>query len=183
MNWWMNHFFDYSIHPPIMHDIMISVVCLGGDKFQWWFNEVYLNHTDISSGMLSMACYIWILKCHVVYMYEWVCEIYVVHVIVSTGLCCAPLTCIVHHQRALCTMVHNAGQWRTMQAGGTCTGEVMHMCPHKPRPCNIRMLGIAQVHSLSKSNSLVKSSIQFHGSSSSKWFPSLNMISIKSCLE
>ena len=27
----------------------------------------------------------------------WVCETYVVHHLVSTGLHCAPLTCIVHH--------------------------------------------------------------------------------------
>ena len=56
----------------------------------------------------------------------WVCETYVVHHFVGTGLCCAPPTCIVHHwpafslldrllkyhfqaavqETALCTMVH-----------------------------------------------------------------------------
>ena len=36
----------------------------------------------------------------------WVCGSYVVHHLVSTGLHCAPLTYIVHHQAALCTMVH-----------------------------------------------------------------------------
>ena len=36
----------------------------------------------------------------------WVCETYIVHYLVSTGLPCAPLTCVVHHQPALCTMVH-----------------------------------------------------------------------------
>ncbi len=36
----------------------------------------------------------------------WVCESYVVHHLVGTGLYCAPPTCVVHHRAALCTMVH-----------------------------------------------------------------------------
>ena len=35
-----------------------------------------------------------------------VCETYVVHHLVGTGLRCAPPTCIVHHRPALCIMVH-----------------------------------------------------------------------------
>ncbi len=34
-----------------------------------------------------------------------VCESYVVHHLVSTGLCCAPSACVVHHQPLVCTMV------------------------------------------------------------------------------
>ena len=38
-----------------------------------------------------------------------VCETYVVHHFVSTGLCCAPLTSVVHHRAALCTWNGNKG--------------------------------------------------------------------------
>ena len=33
-----------------------------------------------------------------VYLLVWVCESYVVHHLKGTGLCCASLTCIVHHR-------------------------------------------------------------------------------------
>ncbi len=39
----------------------------------------------------------------------WVCESYFLHHLPGTGVCCAPLTCVVHH-RALCimpTIVHD----------------------------------------------------------------------------
>ncbi len=35
----------------------------------------------------------------------WICETYVVNHLVGTGLRCARLTCVVHHQTALCTTV------------------------------------------------------------------------------
>ncbi len=35
----------------------------------------------------------------------WVCDSYVAHHPVGTGLCCAPQTCVVHHRAALSTMV------------------------------------------------------------------------------
>ncbi len=41
-----------------------------------------------------------------VYVCVGVCETYIVHHFMGTGLCCAPVTCIVHHQPALCTVVH-----------------------------------------------------------------------------
>ena len=34
----------------------------------------------------------------------WVCESYIAHHLVGTGLCCKPPTCVVHHRPALCTM-------------------------------------------------------------------------------
>ena len=39
----------------------------------------------------------------------WVCGSFVVHHFCGTGLCCVPLTCIVHHQTQFCTIevVHN----------------------------------------------------------------------------
>ncbi len=40
----------------------------------------------------------------------WDCETYVVHHLVSTGLCCAPSTCIVHHQPALYTWKNCCGR-------------------------------------------------------------------------
>ena len=36
----------------------------------------------------------------------WICESYVVHHLNGTGLCYAPLTCIVHDRPAMCTMMH-----------------------------------------------------------------------------
>ena len=33
----------------------------------------------------------------------WVCESYVVHHLMGTGLHCTPLACVVHHWAALCT--------------------------------------------------------------------------------
>ncbi len=38
--------------------------------------------------------------------YIWVCGSYDVHQFNGPGLRCAPPTCVVHHQPALCTMVH-----------------------------------------------------------------------------
>ncbi len=35
-----------------------------------------------------------------------VCESYIVHHLVSTGIRCELPGCVVHHQAALCTMVH-----------------------------------------------------------------------------
>ncbi len=38
--------------------------------------------------------------------FVWVCGTYIVHHYKGTELNCAPFTCILHHQTALCTMVH-----------------------------------------------------------------------------
>ncbi len=46
------------------------------------------------------------------YSTEWVCETYVVHHFNSTGLCCAPLTCIVCHganEEGLCLKAYEVG--------------------------------------------------------------------------
>ncbi len=85
----------------------------------------------------------------------WVWKTYVVHYLVSTGVCCTPSICIVHHQPALCTVVHKGGLclsdvgvtpdifwWikRIMQKTATfCQNESAHSLPLQNFIRNIRM--------------------------------------------
>ena len=47
----------------------------------------------------------------------WVCKCHVVHHLNSTGQRCAPPTCVVHHQPALCIMVHKRDLCTTHVSG------------------------------------------------------------------
>ena len=59
-----------------------------------------MRPTLCTTTMLQLISYV------CVHSSLWVCETYDVHHLVSPRLCCAPPSCIVHHQSVLCTMLH-----------------------------------------------------------------------------
>ena len=81
-----------------------------------------------------------------VFVTIWVCETGVVHHLVSTGLHCAPSTCVVHHQPALCTMVHKGGAYVREKWESPPT--FLFWVPPFHPPANIKNVG----HSLSISS-------------------------------
>ena len=75
----------------------------------------------------------------------WVCEIYLVHYLNSKGLCCAPLTCVVHHRLVFCTMVHK-GDLCPQKVGFV--PDIFHFC------CCIFVVDNVHINQGSQSSSL-----------------------------